>query len=143
MVIDDQYIHALGCQEGDFVGRVCAAVESHKQVGFAFGDTALEYRMTESVAFSFTAGYYEPRGGSELGKHPIEQGRGGYAVDVVVAEDEDLFAMVEGPNKSVHGGFHARELEGVGEVGKSRPEKSGGFVGIAQIVPDEDAGDER
>src|SRR5262249_50872894 len=72
-----------------------------------------------------------------------EEGGRGDAVDVVVAEDGDAFAPVDGADDAIDGGVHVGKGGGVGSGTRTGSEEVGGGGGVPNVAAIKEVGDER
>ena len=113
VVIDNDDVDALGPKPGDLSYCCGAAIDGNQELGFVFLRAAFDAVLAEAVAFLHAKRQESFDVGTELAEHAPEQGAGGDAVDVVIAEDGYLFTGGDGLENSFSGGAEIGEEKGI------------------------------
>ena len=128
MVVEHHDIEARGLRSRQrFVGRDAAIDRQHQadalamqaQQGFGIG----------AVPFGDPVGHIEAQGHAQIGEIAVQQGGGGCAVDIVIAEHGHRFAVFQGGGDPLNSGVHVLEMGRVGQRAfQARLEKVPGAV---------------
>jgi hypothetical protein len=140
MVIGDDEIDAalFGDLSGFYGGD--AAVDGDDELGAAVDDLA-EGVGIEAVAFFEAVGDVEVDFAAQDVDGVPEDGGGGDAVDVVVAVDDDFFAVADGAGDAVGGFGEVGNGGGVVEIIGAGGEKGLAGLGIAQAAVEQRLGE--
>jgi hypothetical protein len=130
VVIEDDDIDAAGGEFTDGFGGGGTAVHGEDKAGGAMLEAVFDGIGAEAIAFVHAIG-------DEMGDLKAqsfedfgEDGGGGDAIDVVIAEDDHRFTGGASGEETFHGRLHVGEEEGVGEFAEARGEEGlGGFRG--------------
>lgn len=71
-----------------------------------------------------------------------EEGGGGDAIDVIVADNGDSFFIFDGFDGALDSAVHVGEFVGVLQVGEARVEEALGFIGVGDADAEEESGED-
>ena len=123
VVIDHDDVDAEGAQVGDLLVGVGAAIQRDEQVGPAGLQGAVDGTARQSVAILGAAGNDEARVGAKAAEHAHEERGAADAVDVVVTEHGDVFALGERAAEADGGGLDVGEEKRVLQVAEGRSQE--------------------
>ena len=95
MMIDDEDVCSERTRDGQRLEARRPAVDGDDERG-AFLDKCLDGRRVRAIAFEQPVGDIDARREAVMGKEPRHQRRGAGAVDVVIAENGDPLALLDG-----------------------------------------------
>ena len=115
MVIGDDEVHAQFRRKFGFLHGGDAVVHSHDEL-IAFVVDGLDGVTGQAVAVTLAAGQHTFDGGSHALEMLIQQCRGGHAVHVIVPEDHDGLAVVDGLPDALAGFLHIGQQAGITQL---------------------------
>ena len=140
VVVHHDDIDAFGLQAIDFGLRVGAAVQGDEQGGLGFGQDAVERGHRKAITL-LQSSRHEMRGVSAEPTQEMHQHRGaGNPIDVVVAQDGDALALIDGADDPFGGLAETTDGERVGDVRELRTQVTL-RVGLVGEGAGEDVGD--
>lgn len=142
VVVDDDDVDAFVFEEFDFGEGVGAAVEGEEEGGRGNGEGAFEDGLGHAVAFFEAEGGEVVRGEAEYFEDVGEEGGGGDAVDVVIADDGNGFFIFDGFDGALNSAVHIGEFVGVLEVGEAGVEEALGLIGIGDADAKEEGSED-
>ena len=143
VVVDDDNVHAEGAQVGDLGSGIGAAVERDEERGATTLERAIDGVASETVAFFESARDEIARAQSEAAENADEKGRAADAVDIVVAEHDDVLARLHRAQKAVDRRGEIGEQERITERRKRGLQEARRGVRVVESVADEQFGDDR
>ena len=115
MVVGDDQIHAQRGRKVGFLHGRDAVIHRHDE-----GATLVVHRLDgvfrKAVAVPLAAGQHTLDGRAHALEMLVQQGGGGHAVHIVIAEDRDGLAVVDGLPDALTGGVHIGQQRGVGKL---------------------------
>ncbi len=119
VVIDDDDIDIARSSGGQRLVTGGAAIDGDDQLG-AIVDQLIDRRRIGAVSFEDAIGNIDGRPDAEMAEKTVHQRRGGRAVDIVVAEDRDALAALDGTHQADRGLFAIGQLMGIGHQAADR-----------------------
>jgi hypothetical protein len=119
MMIEDDDIDAAPAERGDGVDGGGAAIDGQEQSGGELVEALFDPIRAQAVTFLQAMRQVAVRVPAEPGQDFGQEGGGGDAIDVVVAEDDDWFPGVAGAEEAVDRGGHIGQLERVGKIAEA------------------------
>lgn len=113
VVVDDDHVDLRVAGGVERVERLRAAIDRDDQRG-AFAGEADERFARWAITFEQAVGDVRARFDAEIAQDEDHQRGGGGAVDVVIAEDRDLFVRLHGVGEALGGAVHVAEDRRVG-----------------------------
>jgi len=132
MMIQDDRVDAPFAQPVDGFNGSRAAIHGEEQRHRKFLQAILHAVAAQAVAFVHAVRQITMHRPAEAAEDFREQGGGGDAVDVVVAEDHERFAAVARLEQPLDGGAHIREQKGIAELFQARLKKAGDERRVAE-----------
>ena len=114
MVVSDDQIHAQRSRKVGFLHGRDAVVHCHDE-GTALVVHGLDGVFRKAVAVPLAAGQHTLDGRTHALEVLVQQGGGGHAVHIVIAEHGDGLAVVDGLPDTLTGGVHIGQQGGVGK----------------------------
>ena len=115
MVVGDDQIHAQRSRKVGFLHGRDAVVHRHDE-GTALVVHGLDGVFRKAVAVPLAAGQHTLDSRAHALEMLVQQGGGGHAVHIVIAEDRDGLAVVDGLPDALTGGVHIGQQRGVGKL---------------------------
>ena len=143
VVIDDDCVDSSLPQPRDLRERGGAAIDGDKQPGPVLLHATLDAVLAEAVALLHPEREERFHLRAEAAQDAPEQGAGGDAVDVVVAEDDDALLRGDGLENAVGGAAQVGEQERIAERLQARLEEGADLLGRAVAALPEQRGDLR
>ncbi len=140
MVIDHHHIDALADKVGDLLVRVGAAVERDEKLGLALLQRAVDGAARKAVTVLHAARHDEARLRAKAAQDAHEQRGAAHAVHIVVAEDDDVLARVDGFAQARGARLHVVQEERIVELGEGGPQKTRGRYRVAKSVAEQQLG---
>ena len=138
MVVGDDEVDAETGRKGGFLHRRDAVVHRDDEAASLIID-GLDGVLRQAVAVALPAGQHTLGAGPHPFEVLIEQGGGGHAVHIVVAEDHDGLALVDGSQDARAGLVHVGQEHGVAQLLLAR-QQCQRLGGVGDAPGSEDAG---
>ena len=143
VVVENDDVHAALAERGDGGDGGGAAVHGEQQGGGEFRQAILHAFLAEAVAFIHAMGQVVVDLPAEGAEDFEQQGGGGDAVHVVIAEDDERFVALAGLEQALDGGGHVRQQERVGQLLEPGLEEGGDGGRFAQAAVQQALGEQR
>ena len=138
MVVSNDEVDAETGRKGGFLHRRDAVVHRDDEAASLIID-GLDGVLRQAVAVALPAGQHTLGAGPHPFEVLIEQGGGGHAVHIVVAEDHDGLALVDGPQDAHAGLIHVGQEHGVAQLLLARQQRQR-LGGVGDAPGSKDAG---
>ena len=115
MVVGNDQVHAQRSRKVGFLHGRDAVVHRHDE-GAALVVHGLDGVFRKAVAVPLAAGQHTLDSRAHALEMLVQQGGGGHAVHIVIAEDRDGLAVVDGLPDALTGGVHIGQQRGVGKL---------------------------
>ena len=143
VMVQHDDVHAALCERGDGCDGGRAAVHGEQQGGGELRQAILHAVLAEAVAFVHAMRQVVVDLPAERAEHFEQQGGGGDAVHVVIAEDDERFVALAGLEQALDGGGHVRQQERVGQLLEPGLEEGGDGGRFAQAAVQQALGEQR
>ena len=135
VVVGDDDIHAQAAGERGHVHGVDAAVYAHQKVGIR--SQRAHGLFIQAVAFALAVGQVDARFRAQGAQVQKKNGRGAYAVHIVIAIDADALARRQRRLQARHGPVHVREEQRIVQQRFRRRQKRLGLGGGGDAALDQ------
>ena len=142
-MVQDDDVHAPLSERSDGSDGGRAAVHRQEQGGGELCQAILHGFLGEAVAFIEAMGQVVVDLPAERAQHFEQQGGGGDAVHVVIAEDDEVFAALAGLEEALDGGAHVWQQERVRQLLEPGLEKGSDGGRVTQAPVKQALGEQR